>query len=137
MVVASGITAVLHIVIVIGGFFRIATGEIAFALLSYHVCDECTFRLEVVAHGFCFVGRASLFKNRCALQLTHGVRSAESIDSFVFHIYLNLSCFQLQVVVCNLSVAIHICFVATDEDKRIGRVYGNNVVYIHFFPSDA
>ena len=121
VVVARGITALLHIELVACSLLGIVAGDVAFALLAHHIADESLLALEVIADGIGLVGRLSVFEHGQALHYAQGVFHAMGINRTAVHVHGDDLGGQFYVLVriVHLAFAIEVSIAVLREDDGV------------------
>ena len=137
VVVACGVAAVFHIIVLPLALLCVSAGEESLALLGDHVGDIAALALEIVAHGAGIVGGAPLLEYGGADHRAGRVFGAHGVDLRFVHVEFDVGGGEFQVAVVDVAVAIHICGVAAYHHHRVFRREHHLIVEIDFGAADA
>ena len=106
VVITGGISATLHVKLIISTFFGIITGNISFALLADNITDNAFLTLEIIPDSIRFIRSLSIFKNRSTLGYTQRIFYTMSIHCTTIHIHGNDISSQFYLLIINLTLPV-------------------------------
>ena len=106
VVITGCIFTILHIHLVTRSLLSIVTRYVSLTLLAYHIADDTSLTLEIIADGIGFVRRLAILKDRCTLHHTQRVLHTMSIDRTTIHIHGNDGSSQFGLRIIHFTVSI-------------------------------
>ena len=131
MIITSGVTAILDVIIIVLGLLGDATREEALALLGDNIGDVTALGLEVVLHDARLVLTAVILEYRHTREIAHTVRHTDGMHLTTVHVHADLRRRQIHVAIKDLALAIHRRMIASDENDAILSIELHHMVQIH------
>ena len=131
MVITSGVTAVLDVIVIVLGLLGDAAREETLALFGDNFGDIAALGLEVVLHHLGFIFTAVVLENRIAFEFTHTVGNTDGLHLAAVHVHADLCGAHVDVTINDLAVAIHHRMVATVKDNAVLGVKLHDMVQVY------
>ena len=136
MIVAGGVTSILHIERTILHLLGASAGEESVLLLGDNVGDESTLGLEIIFHRFGFIFAAFILEYRIADNVPGGIYHSGCIHGGRIHLHAYLLCIHFEFALVHRGCPIQISIILTDKHQRIFGRKMHHIIDIHLVSSD-